>query len=150
MATNRSTRRDAEVTGDDHIDVDLALAEYNDTFLECRDLMHAWRIFGYYRAGSGGGWGGTNRLLKCARCGMERTDRWDGITVRHSYNQPEGYRIEGVRLSKGDVRAEQLRRARQIFDSEEAMKKALKRRKGGADVRSIHTAGALHKAVRSA
>lgn len=122
-------------TTDDQIDVDLALAEYNETFLACRDLLHAWRPLGYYRDG---GWGGTKRLLKCERCGMERTDAWDGVTVRHTYNQPEGYRLEGVRLSKGDVRAEQLRRARTIFDSEEAMRKAMKRRKGGSNVRPIH------------
>lgn len=124
---------------EDHIDLDLTLAEYNETYLTCRDLMHAWRVFGYYR---GGGWtGATKRLLKCERCGMERTDAWDGITVRHTYDQPDGYRLEGVHLSKADVRAEQLRRASRIFDSEDEMKKALKRRKGAANVRSIHSAG---------
>jgi len=128
----------------DPVDLDLVLAEYNETYLTCRDLMHAWRVYGYYR---GGGWNGaTNRLLKCERCGMERTDAWDGIVVRHNYDQPDGYRIEGVRLSKGDVRAEQLRRARTIFDSEEAMRKALKRRKGTGNVRSIHSAGSVRSA----
>lgn len=123
---------------EDRIDVDLVLAEYSETYLACRDLLHAWRIRGYYRAA---GWGGTNRLLVCERCGMERIDNWDGITVRHQYNQPEGYRIEGVRLSKGDVRSEQLRRAKQIFDSVEEVRKATRRRRSPSNVRPIHSAG---------
>lgn len=131
-------RQTSAAPADDQVEVDLTLAEYNETYLTCRDLMHAWRVYGYYRDG---GWSGTTkRLINCERCGMERTDAWDGITVRHRYDPPDGYRIEGVHLSKADVRAEQLRRASRIFDSKEEMKKALKRRKSAANVRSIHSA----------
>lgn len=104
-------------------DVDLVLAEYNETYLNCRDLMHSWRTVGFFRSA---GWGSsTSRSLLCDRCGMERTDIWDGVTVRHNYRQPEGYRVEGRTISKGEVREEQMRRSH-IYDSEEAMRKALK------------------------
>lgn len=101
------------------------LAEYDETFLTCRDLMHSWRILGHFRSA---GWGSTKRLLRCERCRMERTDDFDGVVVRHRYDQPEGYRIEDTRVSKADVRKEQLRRAH-VFDTEEEMRKHLKGRR---------------------
>lgn len=112
---------------DSEVNVDLVLAEYNPTYLQCRDLMHAWDVVGHFRTA---GWASTKRLVRCARCGMERYDQDDGVTVQHRYNQPDGYKIEGVRLSKREVRQEQLRRAAgNIWDSEEEMRKALRKRK---------------------
>lgn len=95
------------------------LADYNGTFLECRDLMHSWRTLGYYRSG---GWGSTHRTLICTRCGMERDDDWDGVLVRHRYQQPDNYKIDGVRVTKADIRHEQLRRAT-VYDTKDEMKK---------------------------
>lgn len=121
-------RAAATAADPDPIDVDLVLADYNETYLVCRDLMHAWRPLGWYRKVGWSGAGNTHRLLVCDRCGMERDDRWDGAETRHSYAQPDGYHVEGVRISKADVRAEQLRRAKRIFDSEDAMRKNLAQR----------------------
>lgn len=123
-----ATRRKADPAVEpDEVNVDLVLAEYNETYLTCRDLMHAWRIVGHFRTA---GWGGsTKRLVQCQRCAMERYDQDDGVVVQHRYNQPDGYKIEGVRLSKREVRQEQLRRASNVWDSEDEMRKALKGKK---------------------
>lgn len=102
---------------DDSDDVADALHEYKEVFLECRDLMHQWKVRGYYRKA---GWTGTFRSVVCRNCGMERDDRWDGATVRHTYQQPEGYRIPELHVTKGDIRQEQLRRAR-VWESREEM-----------------------------
>jgi hypothetical protein len=105
-------------------EVDLTLAEYNETYLLCRDIGHAWRIRGHFRSPSGRG--PVRRALECTRCGMGRTDEPDGYRTWHTYDQPDGYRVEGRRLTKAEVRAEGFRRAK-VYSSEAVMLQALAR-----------------------
>lgn len=87
---------------------DNLLDQYEESFLECRGLAHAWSSVGFFQDG-----GYVSRLVRCARCGTEKvqTMRTNGSFVRNRYEHPEGYLIAGGGVTKTDVRYEVLRRA---------------------------------------
>jgi hypothetical protein len=99
---------------------DSELVRYDETFLLCRDIRHAWSIEGYWRDGAT-----VRRKLHCLRCSTTRLDVWTpkGKRVRGSYSHPEGYRLgKGIRLE--DVRAEELARIK-VYENEEALLESL-------------------------
>lgn len=65
--------------------------DYDERYLVCRDLRHAWEELGWYR-GSGGA---IHRFLICSRCRTERHDDDYAVEMRRYYHYPEGYRIDG-------------------------------------------------------
>jgi hypothetical protein len=94
---------------------------YDDTFLDCRDLRHTWRVVGYYRRD-----GVVRRVIECVRgCGTQRVDNWkrDGQRLQPVYSYANGYQVEGG-MDTYEVRREVMRRAT-IFASEKAMVEAL-------------------------
>lgn len=98
------------------------LQGYEGTYLDCRNLGHVWTPQGYYRDG-----GQVRRLLACARCDTQRTDRWTmtGTRVSASYEYRDGYRIESEQpVTASAIRVEMLRRAT-VFASEAQMLEAL-------------------------
>jgi hypothetical protein len=100
---------------------DSELVGYDETFLLCRDVRHAWSVEGYWREG-----GGTvRRKLHCLRCSTTRTDTWTakGGRVRNQYAHPEGYRLS-KEIKLQDVRLEELRRV-EVFENEEALLQSL-------------------------
>ena len=99
-----------------------ALVRYDEAFLECRNLGHVWGIRGYFR----GARGVVVRALQCGRCETTRQDRWgtNGDRIGAGYTYPEGYRIEGVRVTGSSVRVEMVRRA-VVYASEDEMFAAL-------------------------
>lgn len=102
---------------------EVEIRQYDSTYLECRDMMHAWKTVGYYNAGSC-----VERLLVCQRCRMQALDFLDqnGVKVRsRRYLYPDDYQVEGG-YEKSDVRAERLRRTK-VYASEATMRAALKR-----------------------
>jgi hypothetical protein len=96
------------------------LVHYDETFLLCRDVRHAWSIEGYYRDGTT-----VRRKLHCLRCSTTRLDTWTpkGGRLRNQYAHPEGYRLgKGIKLQ--DVRQEELRRVK-VFENEESLLQSL-------------------------
>jgi hypothetical protein len=96
--------------------------DYPDTFLDCRDLRHAWKRLGSYHA-----YGEIVRVLICARCDCTARDYWSpsGIRLRsRSYDYPDGYRLSDGSTVQ-DIRAQVLRKAA-VYDTEAAMHAALK------------------------
>lgn len=102
----------------------VALSDYPSEFLTCRDLMHPWTIFAWYRKD-----GEVHRVLVCPRCDAERHDRWsvNGERIGSSYIHPEGYLIEGG-VDREDVRMAQMRN-NTIYASWDAAETALKSRR---------------------
>lgn len=101
-------------------ETDGALFGYDETWLLCRDVRHAWAVEGYYREGTN-----VRRKLHCLRCSTTRTDTWTarGGRIRNQYQHPEGYRITGgIKLQ--DVREEELRRV-EIYEDEQALMESL-------------------------
>lgn len=86
--------------------------QYDDTYLDCRDLRHPWKVVGFYRQA-----GDIRRILECTRCGTQRNDHWhsDGQREPSSYSYAEGYQVEGG-FDTYEVRREVIRRAT-IFKS---------------------------------
>lgn len=99
---------------------DGELVRYDETFLLCRDVRHAWSIEGYYREH-----GTVRRKLHCLRCTTTRLDTWTptGGRLRNQYSHPEGYRL-GKDIKLQDVRVEELRRVK-VFANEEALLQSL-------------------------
>ena len=67
------------------------LDDYDETFLDCRDIRHAWERFGApWRDGAE-----VKRRLVCRRCGTQRVDAWrpDGGRVDNRYAYAEGYLV---------------------------------------------------------
>ncbi len=94
---------------------------YNEIFLECRDLRHAWKLdSGYYRLG-----GVVTRKLQCVRCESERTDRRTstGQRLRSTYKRPKGYKVAGG-IKAVDVNLAVLSRVT-VYENETAMLEAL-------------------------
>lgn len=95
------------------------IGQYDETYLACRDLRHAWWLVGYWRTN-----GHVRRTLECERCGTERTDRWtrSGERVGSSYVYDDGYALG--RIEPLAIRKEVIRRA-EIFSTHEAMVEAI-------------------------
>lgn len=114
-------RRLAVVTEEAEEDPVVALQSYDDAFLECRDLRHAWVTQGAYRAGTE-----VRRRLACSRCGTERTDHWSptgGERYGNSYRYVDGYRVvHGATAAL--VRQEVMNRVT-VYETEEQMLNAL-------------------------
>lgn len=96
------------------------LDDYDETYLLCRDIRHAWSIEGYFREG-----GTVRRRLHCLRCTTTRVDTWTptGGRVKNTYRHPEGYRLGGG-IKVQDVRVEELRRVR-VYRDESALMESL-------------------------
>lgn len=92
------------------------LYEYDESYLLCRDLRHAWVVEGFFRDSSG-----VRRRLHCLRCTTQRIDLWTpaGVRIKNRYKHPEGYRISGGVASEV-VRQEELRRV-EVFANEDEM-----------------------------
>lgn len=100
--------------------VDTSLNDYDDTFLECRGLMHAWRHIGFFRDA-----GFISRLAQCTRCHTRRiqTMTHSGAYVSNPrYEYPEGYNFEY--LERSEFRKETIRRASDMFSSRDELLKA--------------------------
>lgn len=111
-------RRPAEQYEDDP---EYALQQYDDTFLLCRDLRHAWATQGFYKAGRD-----LRRRLVCERCGTERTDIWSATgetRLGNAYRYPDGFKI-GRGITWALVRQEVVSRVT-IYENEEQMLNAL-------------------------
>lgn len=102
------------------------LKSYDDDFLTCRNLGHAWEVVGYYRAPDGV----VRRSVTCGRCETDRTDSWErssGVRIGSTYRYAHGYRVEtgaGEKPGSVDVRLEVIRRA-SIYANEAAMLAAM-------------------------
>jgi hypothetical protein len=100
--------------------VDVALSTYDETFLECRNLGHVWRVLGYFRAPTGN----VVRHLRCQRCETIRVDAWafNGDRLGARYHHADGYLITdvGAPIHAHDVRVEMIKRAT-IYESEADM-----------------------------
>lgn len=89
------------------------LSTLPEKFLDCRDMMHAWKRSGGYRpvGAAKGNVKFLKRAVVCTRCGTEREDVYSMRTmdkVSTSYHYPEGYQIKGNRLRAG--RGQSVRR----------------------------------------
>jgi len=94
------------------------LRTYNETFLLCRDVRHAWKPVGYSREA-----GQITRHLSCVRCGMVRRDLWTskGERIKSRYFAPLGYRIEGGRIPYQTIRSEVVRRVTKFSSLDDLM-----------------------------
>lgn len=102
------------------------LKTYNETYLECRDLRHAWRLLGFYKQGSGQ----LGRRLACTRCNTVRHDIWSnsGERIKAQYDYVDGYSLKGSGgIEQHDVRREQIRRAnvQGVFRTEDELIEAV-------------------------
>jgi hypothetical protein len=105
----------------------VPMEDYDDRYLECRDLGHAWRTLGYFYGRDSHGQV-MKRRVRCVRCRMQRDDTLLGWQTKHAYTQPEDYAMPGTK--RGDFKDEAVRRAKKsVFASEDVMVKALKRRR---------------------
>lgn len=95
---------------------DGPLSDYDETYLLCRDLRHAWVVEGFFRDQDG-----VRRRLNCLRCHTQRIDLWSpsGIRIKNRYKHPDGYRISGG-VASDVVRREELRRV-EVFANEDEM-----------------------------
>lgn len=96
-----------------------ALHDYDDTWLECRDLKHAWETIGVFRDANGH----RVRVLHCTReCEVQGFDLLGvgGERVKpRRYKYPDGYKTIG-KIEVTDLRVEAIRRTK-IYRSEAAM-----------------------------
>jgi hypothetical protein len=73
-----------------------ALHEYDNAFLQCKDLRHAWATTSPYQRNSEG-W--VVRILTCGRCGTVRTDTYAELRNKRlarassSYRYPAGFAL---------------------------------------------------------
>jgi hypothetical protein len=99
-----------------------ALHAIKDQYLECRDLLHAWRTIQDFQvrdADTRRKTGILRRLLECDRCGTQREDliwlrTFERLSSRYIY--PDDYRAPGHHrgiTAKTDIRAEVWRRAQE-------------------------------------
>jgi hypothetical protein len=90
------------------------VTELDTTFLECRDLRHAWKVMAWERIDN------SDRILRTARCTRCRTERVDvmkdtGEMTTRQYHYPDNYLLKGftdrkVGLRVAHVREELIRR----------------------------------------
>jgi len=104
------TRSRSRAQSDQSESVADRLGALDATFLECRDLHHAWTVAEYRADG-----GRIVRTLVCDRCGTHRHDVWStrGERVGASYDYPDGYSLAGsdYPTDRAAMRREVLRRA---------------------------------------
>lgn len=93
------------------------LRTYNETFLICRDLRHAWEPSALWRDK-----GKVKRRLSCDRCGTQRVDCWTRWGEREAprYIYPDAYQLKGDVYAAKEIRVEMMSRL-SVFDSEETM-----------------------------
>lgn len=94
-----------------------ALSNYTDEFLECRD-RHDWKTTGMFRVP-----GGIRRRQTCQRCTSMATDEWTsrGARVGRKYDYVDGYQIHGAGpVDRTYIRLEMINRFN-IFDNEADM-----------------------------
>lgn len=106
----------------EHLNAEQMLERYEEDYLECRGLLHAWRRVGFFSDG-----GYISQLTVCERCHTRKitTMTRNGMFVSSRYEHPEGYRLSGSYVSRTDVRRETLRRyAGQVFNSADALIRA--------------------------
>jgi hypothetical protein len=92
---------------------DGTLHDYDDTYLECRGLMHAWRHIGFFQDHSY-----VSRLAQCTRCHTRRIqtmNRSGEYISNPRYEYPDGYNHEY--LERSEFRRETIRRAGSVFGS---------------------------------
>lgn len=109
--------------GNGKVGVPKELRTYDDDFLHCRTLGHAWEIVGFYRDEGGL----VRRALECTTCETTRTDRWDassGERFAPDYRYVSGYKATGDPFQSFDLRREVVRRA-DVYASEDQMVAAL-------------------------
>jgi hypothetical protein len=102
----------------DRVIEDVSLDDYDDKFLQCRDIRHPWEIQGYWQEGAF-----NKRRLICPRCETVAIDTWraNGAREARRYEYAQGYQKKGSGgVDPSEVRKEQLRRA-QVFGSQEEM-----------------------------
>lgn len=87
-----------------------AIRSYDFEYLQCRDTGHLWlpsSVLPPRRMKKGGTTGKLyERTLQCSRCGMVRIDRYFMGQVSHSYDQPDDYKLPGVRRGTWELREE--------------------------------------------
>lgn len=125
-ARKRSRGKVQSIQGELELTAEEALSDYDENFLECRALRHAWRVVGYYRQA-----GEVRQALVCMRCPMERTSRWtpQGDRISLSYRPPEGYYIKGAGVTPWDVRHALIGRVT-VHTSEAALLESLFTKQG--------------------
>lgn len=113
--------------------VEVVLSTYDETYLECRNLGHVWRVLGYFRAPAGT----VVRHLRCQRCETIRVDHWGFTGDRYPsrYHHAEGYLLPdvGAPIRAYEIRVETIRRAT-IYETEADMLASLdggRRRRAG-------------------
>lgn len=101
-------------------ELETTISNYDETFLECRDLRHPWAVVGYFRNGAG-----ITRIMQCRRCPTKRfqTVSARGEILSNRYEYPDGYQISGT--GAGGVPNAEIRRVVfsrvSIFNSEHDM-----------------------------
>jgi len=87
------------------------LVEASDDYLQCRDLMHAWKwVTDFAPHREERKITAMTRTLVCMRCGTERHDEYElpsFIKTKSTYSYPEDYRMVGF---KGHVPVAEVRR----------------------------------------
>ena len=75
------------------------LSDYDESYLECKDMRHRWDLVQSY-AKQASGW--VTRVLACDRCGTRRTDSYALLSNRRlaragsSYRYPQGFSFRGL------------------------------------------------------
>jgi hypothetical protein len=79
------------------------VAEYNDTYLHCRDMGHHWQSSTAHRTDNGC----ILRILTCTTCGTNRRQliTGDGYLTSTHYTYKTGYLIPGTGRLTADHRA---------------------------------------------
>lgn len=101
----------------------VTLEDLQDTYLECRDLRHAWRRSSLHDISVTRNTSNKiiefTRVITCARCGCERHQTYSvpSMEIRRSrYVYPQGYMLIGShsdpsnRVDAGDIRREVFKR----------------------------------------
>lgn len=95
-------------------EVQAQISEWEDSFLECRDMGHTWAEVNYDPMPDRKV---VNRSLLCSSCTAERIDkiaRKSGEIIGRKYNYPKGYiktrQYKAGDMRKAEIRAEVLRR----------------------------------------
>jgi hypothetical protein len=75
------------------------LHEYREDFLECKDVRHHWQVTEPYHNVDRKH---VVRVLRCSRCGAERTDNYAVVSsgrlarMGSTYRYPQGFAMRGL------------------------------------------------------